>query len=99
MRPGTRLRSTVCPTTVVVVKAPAEPVVLECGGAPMEEGAGTPGSGTAAPGYDTGALLGKRYDDAVSGLEVLCTKGGAGSLSVDGRLLTVKDAKPLPASD
>jgi hypothetical protein len=99
MKAGTRLRSGVCTATVVVVRAPASPVSVECGGQPMAEGAGPAGEAELAPGYDGGALLGKRYEDPASGLELLCTKGGAGSLSVDGRLLSVKDAKPLPASD
>ena len=32
-------------------------------------------------------------------LEILCTKAGDGSLGVDGELLSLKEAKPLPASD
>ena len=34
-----------------------------------------------------------------AGIEVLATKGGAGSLSLDGQPLALKDAKPLPSSD
>jgi len=30
---------------------------------------------------------------------VLCTKGGMGSLSLDGRPIGAKEAKKLPASD
>jgi hypothetical protein len=42
--------------------------------------------------------MGKRYvDDA--GAEVLVTKAGAGSLSVGSTPMTIKEAKPLPASD
>ncbi len=37
LKPGTRLRSTVCETQVVVVRAPSEPVELACGGAPLDE--------------------------------------------------------------
>ena len=43
--------------------------------------------------------MGKRFADEDLGLEVLCTKPGAGSLSVGGTLLQVKGAKPLPSSD
>ncbi|GAY07619.1 hypothetical protein [Pseudonocardia sp. N23] len=46
-----------------------------------------------------GLLLGKRYTDESRTLEVLVTKAGAGPLSVGGAVLTVKAAKPLPASD
>ena len=43
--------------------------------------------------------LGKRFECAECGTEVLCTKAGAGSLSADGVALKVKGAKPLPSSD
>ena len=33
------------------------------------------------------------------GLELLCTKAGAGSLTLDGAPLGLKSAKPLPSSD
>ena len=46
-----------------------------------------------------GSLVGKRYVDAGTGMEVLCAKPGAGSLSLSGRLLVIKDAKKLPSSD
>ena len=46
-----------------------------------------------------GAQLGKRYEHTDSGLEVLCTKAGAGPLSLEGALLLPKEAKPLPSSD
>jgi hypothetical protein len=99
MKAGTRLQSTVCATNVVVVKSSAEPVALECGGAAMAEGTGAAASGEVKPGFDTGTLLGKRYSDEVSGLELLCTKGGDGTLTVNGRVLQLKAAKALPASD
>jgi len=44
-------------------------------------------------------LIGKRYNDDVTGMEVLCTKGGYGPLTCDGRSLAVKAAKSLPSSD
>jgi len=43
--------------------------------------------------------IGKRYVDDVAGVEVLCVKAGAGPLTFAGRELTIKAAKPLPASD
>ena len=42
--------------------------------------------------------MGKRYVDE-SGAEVLVTKAGAGTLSIGASPLTLKEAKPLPASD
>lgn len=50
-------------------------------------------------GFDAGSMLGKRYADEAVGLEVLCTKGGEGSLSIGDTPLAVKGAKPLPSSD
>ncbi len=50
-------------------------------------------------GHDGGTLLGKRYSDEASGVEILCVKPGAGSLGIDGRLLELKTAKALPSSD
>jgi hypothetical protein len=98
---GMRLRSTVCATEIVVVRTPAEPVEITCGGAPMvpaEGDAPAPG-GSPSPDAAAGTLLGKRYADEDTGLEVLCTKPGDGSLGVDGRALPEKAAKPLPSSD
>jgi len=46
-----------------------------------------------------GTLLGKRYADEARGLEVLCTKGGTGTLALDGKALTLRAATPLPSSD
>jgi hypothetical protein len=98
---GKRLRSSVCDTEVIVVRGPDVPVELSCGGHPMT---GTPASagsraGHPPPGTDGGTLLGKRYVDEKTGLEVLCTKPGAGGLAADGRNLTIKAPKALPASD
>ena len=98
MRPGEQLASTVCTTRVVVIRAPAtaEPV-LRCGGSPMvpvaSAGAAPARSGEAA------TLVGKRYTDENGTLEVLCTASGSGELSCDGAPMTLKAAKPLPASD
>jgi len=43
--------------------------------------------------------IGKRYADDVTGVEVLCTKAGIGPLGFEEQELTLKAAKPLPASD
>jgi hypothetical protein len=44
-------------------------------------------------------LIGKRYVNANETLELLCTAAGAGELRCDGVPMTIKAAKPLPASD
>jgi hypothetical protein len=53
----------------------------------------------AKPDAGEGAQLGKRYIDEPTGLELLCTKPGGAVPAADGRALTLKTAKPLPASD
>lgn len=98
LKAGTRLRSAVCDTEVVVVKAPSAAVELCCGGASMIPVGDEPAGGAPAAGLDGGTLLGKRYTDGGE-LEVLCSKPGAGSLSVADQVLEVKGAKPLPSSD
>ena len=100
VKAGSRLRSLVCTTEVVVVKPPADDVVLTCGDQPLVPADDARVSdGSAVAGEDGGSLLGKRYVDEDAGVELLCVKAGAGALGVDGRVLTVKGAKPLPATD
>ena len=96
MKPGTKLKSQTCDTEVMVIRSGEGSI--ECGGAAMGEAKPeTPGALSAD--HATGSLMGKRYVDAAGAFELLCVKPGKGSLSVDGVALTIKDAKPLPASD
>jgi hypothetical protein len=99
LRPGTRLRSQVCTTEVVVVRFPNRDVDVRCGGHPMISMDQQATAGLVLlPGFADGSQLGKRHA-AEDGLELLVTKAGDGSLS-DGQVpLPVKAAKPLPASD
>lgn len=62
--------------------------------APNEDGAGE-----LDPAQAGGTLIGKRYVNADESIEILCTKGGKGSLVLDGVPLEVKQAKQLPSSD
>ena len=100
LKPGTRWRSAVCSTEVIVVKAPGSDVRLECGGHPMVPIDAEPPSGlTLDPGFSEGTKIGKRFAEADSGIELLATKGGDGTLALDGTAIPLKDAKPLPSSD
>lgn len=100
LTPGSRWKSAVCETEAVVVRPPSTPASLECGGQPMVAFNGERPAGLALdPAHASGSLLGKRYLDEETGLEALCTKAGAGSLSVSGRPVIVKEAKKLPSSD
>jgi hypothetical protein len=96
LKPGTRLWSTTTSTAVVVVRPPTAEIDLTCDGEPLA-GTEQPAQGE-APG-EGGTQLGKRYTDAGTGLEVLCTRAGAGALAVDGRPVEQVTARPLPASD
>jgi hypothetical protein len=96
---GTRLQSQVCDTQVIVVKAADSLDDLRCGGQPMLPlEAERPADATLEPAFAGGSVMGKRYVDE-DGAEVLVTKAGAGALSVGSTALTLKEAKPLPASD
>ena len=97
---GARLKSAVDETEVIAVKAPTGDVDLTCGGHPLLP-LGTDGDPglELQPGHDGGTLLGKRYADEATGLEVLCTKAGKGALFLGGEPLGLKEAKPLPSSD
>lgn len=99
MRVGLRLRSAVSDTEIIVVRAPDDDVDVRCGGVSMIEASGERTGGDLDPEFEAPTLLGKRYVDADDRLEVLCTKGGDGRLSLADQPLAVKDAKPLPSSD
>lgn len=99
LKSGTRLQSQVCDTQVIVVKATAALDDLRAGGSPMVPIGTAPAPDAAIdPAYANGNTMGKRYVDE-SGAEVLVTRAGAGSLSVASAVLSLKEAKPLPASD
>lgn len=98
LKAGQRLASVTCDTTVIVVKGSGD-VDLRCGGAAMGDVGAAAERQPVHPDHGAGTQMGKRYADDELGLEVLCTKPGAGSLSVGEVALPVKGAKPLPASD
>jgi hypothetical protein len=99
LTPGMKLRSGACEAQFVVVRAASGDVDLRCGGAPLLAGDAEGGEATLDPELSGGSLLGKRYADETSGLELLCTKAGQGSLTLGGAPLGLKSAKPLPSSD
>ena len=106
LKPGSRWRSAVCDTEVVVVRAPGRPVTFRIGGAgalpaeaiperhSRERAAAQPDATLAGS-----SLLGKRYTDEATGLEMLCVKAGRGTITVDGRPVTIMTPRQLPASD
>lgn len=96
MKPGSKLKSAVCDTEVMVIRGAG--LVVECGGKPMAEE--KPAAlGDLDPAFAEGTKIGKRYVDSAGTVELLCVKAGKGSLAIDGVALQTKDAKPLPSSD
>ncbi|HEY3796894.1 MAG TPA: hypothetical protein VGL58_00945 [Caulobacteraceae bacterium] len=100
LKPGSRWKSAVCDTEVVVVRATKDDVALECGGVAMvAHNEAKPEGAALNAEFSEGTQAGKRFADDVTGAEFLCTKGGKGSLSIGGRAIGAKEAKKLPASD
>jgi len=99
LKAGARFKSAVCETQVMVIKAPAGEFDLACGGAGMLAPAADMGGATLHSSHASGSLIGKRYVNADESVELLCTKGGKGSLSLGGIAMEVKQAKQLPSSD
>ena len=100
LAPGNRLRAAADTTQVIVVRAPDDDVDLRCGGHPMLELSSEPPAGlTVELAHSGGTQLGKRYVHEASGLELLCTKAGEGTLGVGAEQLALKDTKALPSSD
>jgi hypothetical protein len=100
LKVGSRWKSVADATEVVVVRAPASDVRLECGGYAMAAvGSTFEQVDGPRPGVAGGTAVGKRYSDDARAFELLVTKAGEGSLSIDGVPLTAAEAKKLPSSD
>ncbi|MFC8529878.1 hypothetical protein [Nocardia sp. NPDC057227] len=95
---GARLSSQVCETQVIVVKSTAALTTLTCGGAALVPIGAEQGGAVLDPDFAEGTVLGKRYAHE-SGAELLVTRGGAGTLAVDGIPLGLKQTAQLPSSD
>ncbi|MGV0794329.1 hypothetical protein, partial [Mycolicibacterium sp. XJ1819] len=99
---GTRLKSQVCDTQVIVVRSADSLDDLRAGGVPMlpldADDSAKSADAKLDPAFSDGNAMGKRYVDD-NGAEVLVTKAGAGTLSIGTTPLALKEAKPLPASD
>jgi hypothetical protein len=99
LKAGSRLRSQVDATEVIVVRAPSEEIDLLIGGHPVIDIAAEPAPDLVADGTADAALIGKRYTRDEGDLELLVTKAGGGGLSIGPTALRLKESKPLPASD
>jgi hypothetical protein len=96
---GSRWKSAVSDVEVIVIKAPASDVSLQCGGHDMRPLDVDGELIAVVAGLDDVVAAGKRYSGEGVGIELLVTKSGHGTLCVDGTPLELKSAKPLPSSD
>ena len=98
LRPGLTLHSPTSTAQFVVIWGADGDFDLRCAGAPLS--ADRPGA-TAPAASGTAPVLaaGKRYSDEGGLVELLCTKAGAGPLTLAGTELDVRAAKALPSSD
>ena len=100
LKVGAKLKSAVCETQIMVIRTIPEAMDLRCGGVAMVLGADPVPDGVELDqAFAEGTLIGKRYIDAADRLELLCTKGGQGSLALGAEKLLVKQPKALPSSD
>jgi len=99
LKAGSRMKSAVCATQVMVIAAPEGDLDLSCGGAPLVDVTADAPGGDIAPDHKNGTQIGKRYVNEAGDLELLCTKPGEGSLALGDAVLVLKEAKPLPSSD
>jgi hypothetical protein len=103
LKSGAKLNSVVCEVQVMIIRGLPGEHELSCGGAamlgPAEEGLAQENSGTLDPDKSEGTGMGRRYVNGDETLELLCVKGGAGTLYLDGVKLEPKQAKALPSSD
>ena len=61
LKAGSRLKSTVCDTQVMVIAAPAGDLALTCGGAPLADVTAQVVKGEINPDHKDGTQIGKRY--------------------------------------
>ena len=99
LKAGGRLKSAVCATELIAVKAPDGELDIRCGGVPMVIAGTDAPDATPVDGFTDGCALGKRYVNDDASLELLCTKAGEGSVSLGDTIMAIKDAEQLPASD
>ena len=97
LKPGARFKSAVCDTEVMVIKGKGD-FDLRCGGLLLSTDGGD-GNAQVNDAFNTGALIGKRYVNEQASIELLCTKGGAGSLADGEQRLNIKQTEALPSSD
>jgi crotonobetainyl-CoA:carnitine CoA-transferase CaiB-like acyl-CoA transferase len=96
---GMTLKSAVDGANLMIVRAPKEPVSIRCAGLAMLGPKDVAPTDASTGGAGEPLLLGKRYQHEPSGLELLCTRSGAGPLEIEGLTLAPMQPKALPSSD
>lgn len=99
LKPGSRWKSVVCQAEAVVVRPPVTAGVPQCGGHDMVPLGDPVDLRPVVAGFGAGCSLGKRYRDDPDGIELLCTKAGAGTLGFGGVPLVMVAARQLPSTD
>jgi hypothetical protein len=102
MKNGQQFKSAVCSTRVIVVRKPKiDDAVLNCGGVAMVDVSDevSPDARSADPKLLGGSMMGKRYSEPESGIQVLCVAAGDGTLTLNGSKLEIEAARQLPSSD
>ncbi len=100
LKVGVKLSSAVSGAQVMIIRSSLAEADLRCGGEPMlAQGESAPAAATLDPAQAEGVATGKRYTDAAERIELLCVKGGEGTITLDGEPLGPRLAKKLPSSD
>lgn len=99
LTPGMELQVEGGAARFVVIRPGDGELQIRCGGRAVVPAAEHEAADGAEPADGEMVLLGKRYVDGESGVELLCTSPGTGPLTIEGRTVSTKDTKPLPASD
>jgi hypothetical protein len=102
MKNGQQFKSVVCSTKVIVLRKPTDDAaVLSCGGFPMIDAASEAPRNQQPADAELlgGTVMGKRYGETESGIQVLCVTAGEGTLAINGHPLETEAVKQLPSSD
>ena len=99
IKPGSRWKSRVCTAEAVLIRPPKTEGLPQCGGIDMVPVGEEAAPADMQPGLDQGCVVGRRYRSETTGVEMLCTKAGEGSLGFAGAALDAVEAKKLPSSD
>ena len=99
LKAGTRIKSAVCTTEVMVIAAPAGDTDVTCGGVSMISLADTATAGAMDPAHAHGTLLGKRYVNTAVTLNCSALNREMARWRSVAKRWCSREAKALPSSD